>query len=124
MSGRYETIVEIGEKKLSAIIRTDDEEQARRAMNAAVAGGFRMVEFTLTTPGALGLIEEFGKKTLPGGESLLVGAGTVLSRKDAREAVTAGANVLVAGSALFRDPAGLEHAVAELRAGAERAQSA
>ncbi|MCB0997384.1 MAG: ribulose-phosphate 3-epimerase [Acidimicrobiales bacterium] len=39
-------------------------------------------------------------------------------------AVTAGANVLVAGSALFRDPAGLEHAVAELRAGAERAQSA
>ena len=95
MSGRYETIVEIGEKKLSAIIRTDDEEQARRAMNAAVAGGFRMVEFTLTTPGALGLIEEFGKKTLPGGESLLVGAGTVLSRKDAREAVTAGAKFLV-----------------------------
>ena len=31
-------------------------------------------------------------------------------------AATAGANVLVAGSALFRDPLGLEHAVAELRA--------
>ena len=30
-------------------------------------------------------------------------------------AATAGANVLVAGSALFRDPAGLEHAVADLR---------
>jgi ribulose-phosphate 3-epimerase len=30
-------------------------------------------------------------------------------------AVRAGANVLVAGSALFRDPAGLDHAVAELR---------
>jgi len=30
-------------------------------------------------------------------------------------AVGAGANVLVAGSALFRDPDGLEHAVAELR---------
>jgi ribulose-phosphate 3-epimerase len=36
-------------------------------------------------------------------------------------AVTAGANVLVAGSALFRDPAGLEHAVGELR---ERATTA
>lgn len=30
-------------------------------------------------------------------------------------AATAGANVLVAGSALFRDPDGLEHAVGELR---------
>jgi ribulose-phosphate 3-epimerase len=32
-----------------------------------------------------------------------------------RGAVKAGANVLVAGSALFRDPQGLEHAVSELR---------
>jgi len=31
-------------------------------------------------------------------------------------AARAGANVLVAGSALYRDPLGLEHAVAELRA--------
>jgi ribulose-phosphate 3-epimerase len=36
-------------------------------------------------------------------------------------AVTAGANVLVAGSALYRDPGGLAHAVAELR---ERAAAA
>jgi ribulose-phosphate 3-epimerase len=34
-------------------------------------------------------------------------------------AATAGANVLVAGSALFRDPAGLAHAVTELRELAE-----
>ena len=34
-------------------------------------------------------------------------------------AAAAGANVLVAGSALYRDPAGLEHAVSELRALAE-----
>jgi ribulose-phosphate 3-epimerase len=38
-------------------------------------------------------------------------------------AVKAGANVIVAGSALFRDPDGLEHAVSELRAAAEAAQS-
>lgn len=36
-------------------------------------------------------------------------------------AAKAGANVLVAGSALYRDPAGLEHAVTELRDLAERA---
>jgi ribulose-phosphate 3-epimerase len=32
-----------------------------------------------------------------------------------RGAAAAGANVLVAGSALYRDPLGLEHAVTELR---------
>ena len=36
-------------------------------------------------------------------------------------AVRAGANVLVAGTALFRDPEGLEHAVTELRAQAHAA---
>jgi ribulose-phosphate 3-epimerase len=38
-------------------------------------------------------------------------------------AVRAGANVLVAGTALFKDPAGLEHAVTELRAEAHAALS-
>jgi ribulose-phosphate 3-epimerase len=38
-------------------------------------------------------------------------------------AVRAGAHVLVAGSALFRDPEGLPHAVSELRARAEAAQA-
>jgi len=37
-------------------------------------------------------------------------------------AVQHGANVIVAGSALYRDPDGLEHAVTELRAAAEAAQ--
>jgi ribulose-phosphate 3-epimerase len=37
-------------------------------------------------------------------------------------AATAGANVLVAGSALFRDELGLDHAVAELRSLAEAAR--
>jgi ribulose-phosphate 3-epimerase len=38
-------------------------------------------------------------------------------------AAAAGANVLVAGSALYRDPEGLEHAVTELRTLAERTRS-
>jgi ribulose-phosphate 3-epimerase len=37
-------------------------------------------------------------------------------------AAAAGANVLIAGSALYRDPEGLEHAVADLRARAEAAR--
>lgn len=95
MSARAGTIAEIGSRKLSAIIRTDDEDQARQAMRAAVSGGFRMIEFTLTTPGALDLIEEFSRLDGADGARLLVGAGTVLSRRDARQAVTAGARFLV-----------------------------
>ena len=45
-----------------------------------------------------------------------IGLGTVAG------AVRAGANVLVAGTALFKDPEGLEHAVTELRAQAHAAQ--
>jgi ribulose-phosphate 3-epimerase len=37
-------------------------------------------------------------------------------------AVAAGANVLVAGSALYRDPEGLQHAVSDLRSRAESAR--
>jgi len=37
-------------------------------------------------------------------------------------AAAAGANVLIAGSALYRDPEGLEHAVSDLRARAEAAR--
>ncbi len=39
-------------------------------------------------------------------------------------AAAAGANLIVAGSALYRDPEGLSHAVADLRARAEAAQAA
>ena len=46
-----------------------------------------------------------------------IGPGTVAG------AAAAGANILVAGSALYRDPAGLEHAVSELRALAEATRS-
>jgi 2-dehydro-3-deoxyphosphogluconate aldolase/(4S)-4-hydroxy-2-oxoglutarate aldolase len=83
-------VEEIGRRRISAIIRTRNEEQARRAMRAAVQGGFRLVEFTLTTPNALGLIEEFSQDG-----DLLVGAGTVLTAQDARQAVAAGASFLV-----------------------------
>jgi ribulose-phosphate 3-epimerase len=38
-------------------------------------------------------------------------------------AVAAGANVLIAGSALFKDPDGLEHAVTDLRTRAEAARN-
>jgi Entner-Doudoroff aldolase len=91
MNGNPERIVEeMGRRRMSAIVRWKDRATAGAAMEAAVAGGFRMVEFTLTTPGALELVKEFSARP-----ELLVGAGTVLTVEAAREAVAAGARFLV-----------------------------
>lgn len=90
MSRRNEIVEQILSRRLSAIIRTSSAEVAGKAMAAAVDGGFRLVEFTLTTPGAIELIAEFSKR-----EGVLVGAGTVLTVEQARAAVAAGATFLV-----------------------------
>ena len=91
MTRRKKILTEIEVRKISAIIRTDDKKLAADAMNAAVEGGFRTVEFTLTTPGALQLISEFRKRD----DDLLVGAGTVMSVDQANGAVNAGAQFIV-----------------------------
>lgn len=86
----HEFVERLGHERASAILRASDRALAAEAMEAAVRGGFRLVEFTLTTPGALELIEEFSRR-----EGLVVGAGTVLDAGAAREAVAAGASFLV-----------------------------
>lgn len=79
-----------GDQRASAILRTSDCEAARGAMDAAVRGGFRVLEFTLSVPGALELISEFSQR--PG---LAVGAGTVLTCEEANRCVEAGAQFIV-----------------------------
>lgn len=80
----------IAHERATAILRTDDQGRARRAMDAAVRGGMRVVEFTLTVPGVFELIEEFASR-----DGVVVGAGTVLTPAQANQAVDAGARFLV-----------------------------
>lgn len=87
MSGFVEQFRKI---KASAILRTDNQEKAALAMEAAIRGGFTVVEFTLTIPGAYELVEEFSKR-----EGLIVGTGTVMDAKQAQLSVEAGARFLV-----------------------------
>lgn len=78
------------EERAMAILRAHDAGLAREAMSAAIDGGFRVVEFTLTTPEACTLIREFAQQP-----DLVVGAGTVMTVEQARLAVNAGARFLV-----------------------------
>ncbi len=98
-------VAHLGALKASAILRTDLESAVVPAMEAAVRGGFRIVEFTLTTPGELKCIEDFSQR-----EGLVVGAGTVLTIEDARVAVERGARFLVSpvtDRAVIREAANL-----------------
>ncbi len=73
-----------------AIFRGTHQGRAAAAMEAAVGAGFRLLEFTVNTPGAFELISEFSRR--PG---LVVGAGTVLDLESLEAAVGAGAKFLV-----------------------------
>lgn len=79
------------EQRASAILRTDDTDNARKAMNAAIDGGFRVIEFTFSIPGVVDLIREFSAR-----EGIIVGAGTIITPYEAAQAIEAGARFLVA----------------------------
>ena len=83
-------LAEFKKERASAILRANDTDNARKAMNAAVDGGFRIVEFTYSIPNVLDLIREFSER-----EGLIVGAGTVVTREEAEQAAEAGASFLV-----------------------------
>ena len=79
-----------GKVKASAILRTNDQEKAAKAMEAAIRGGFRIIEFTLTVPGVYELVQDFSRR-----EGLVVGTGTVMDADEARRSVEAGARFIV-----------------------------
>ena len=76
-----------------AIIRADQSVGLADACAALYAGGLEAVEVTLNTPDALTIIQQVrGSIT----NDCLIGAGTVRSADDARRAIDAGAQFLVA----------------------------
>ena len=86
-----DTIVEkIGRAKASAILRTNNQEKAAQAMEAAIRGGFSIIEFTLTIPGIFDLVQDFSRR-----KGLVVGTGTVMDVAQAQRSVDAGARFLV-----------------------------
>ena len=76
-----------------AIVRMDDAAGLGQVAHAIREGGVDVIEFTMTTPGALDII---AKSSTEFGDSVLLGAGTVLDPETARAAILAGARFLVA----------------------------
>ncbi|WP_040884985.1 bifunctional 4-hydroxy-2-oxoglutarate aldolase/2-dehydro-3-deoxy-phosphogluconate aldolase [Janibacter sp. HTCC2649] len=78
--------------RIMAIIRGTSQEAALDTGRVLIEEGIRLVEITLTTPGALATIEALRALTPEGS---FVGAGTVLTEDDVAAAQSAGAEFVV-----------------------------
>jgi 2-dehydro-3-deoxyphosphogluconate aldolase/(4S)-4-hydroxy-2-oxoglutarate aldolase len=83
-------IEQIEKNQLVVVIRTDLPEEAYEAARACIKGGVKLIEITFSVPDADDVI-----KNLSVIENITLGAGTVLSMTDARNAMTAGAKFIV-----------------------------
>ena len=90
---KYQKLDIIRETGVIAIMRAQSSEQLIAAADAIKAGGVKVIEVTMTTPGALGVIEQAKQRY---GADVLFGAGTVLDPETARAAILAGADFIVA----------------------------
>jgi 2-dehydro-3-deoxyphosphogluconate aldolase/(4S)-4-hydroxy-2-oxoglutarate aldolase len=82
----------IHESGVIAIMRAKSSDQLIQAADAIHAGGVNVIEVTMTTPGAMKIIEEAASKY---GQDVLFGAGSVLDAETARAALLAGAEYIV-----------------------------
>lgn len=76
-----------------AIVRTDNAEKAKRTFNAISAGGVKVIEVTMSVPGAIDLIKELSVYCQD--EGITLGVGSVLDPETARAAILAGAEYVV-----------------------------
>jgi 2-dehydro-3-deoxyphosphogluconate aldolase/(4S)-4-hydroxy-2-oxoglutarate aldolase len=90
MSLSADTLARLRAARAIAILRCNDAPTAERALEAAIEGGFRAVEVTLSVPGAIGLAERFARRG-----ALTVGVGTVLTVDEVARAADAGARLVV-----------------------------
>lgn len=93
--GQGEEVDLIRRAGVIAIMRAKSSEQLLRAADAIREGGVCAIEVTMTTPGALSVIEQAAAKY---DRDVLFGAGTVLDSESARAAISAGAQFIVGPS--------------------------
>jgi 2-dehydro-3-deoxyphosphogluconate aldolase/(4S)-4-hydroxy-2-oxoglutarate aldolase len=90
-----ESVQLIRQTGVIAIMRAKSSDQLLRAADAIREGGVCVIEVTMTTPGALAIIEQAASRYA---QDVLFGAGSVLDSESARAAILAGAQFIVSPS--------------------------
>ena len=90
---RINTIKEIVDSGVVAVIRAESKEQGTKIIEAVKKGGIKSLEITMTVPGAVDIIKELVETYKD--EDVIIGAGTVLDPETARACILAGARFVV-----------------------------
>jgi len=90
--GHDDDLARITDTGLIAIVRLKAAAPLIAVAEAVVAGGVDVIEFTMTTPGALEVLREASAAL---GDTVLLGAGTVLDEETAIATIEAGARFIV-----------------------------
>jgi len=78
------------QEKMMTLVRANSQSEGQALADALVEAGVKVIEITLTTPGALKIIANLLKH-----KGLLVGAGTVRTVKDVKKVEDIGAKFIV-----------------------------
>lgn len=93
MLTKFEALRAIHDTGAVLIIRLDSEDEALAVAHAAIAGGIRALEITLSVPGAKRIITALSEEY--SAQGVVIGAGTVLDAQSAYSCIEAGAQMLV-----------------------------
>ena len=93
---KIDIIKRIMEDKLVAVIRAESKEQGLKIVDAVQKGGIKLIEVTMTVPGAVDIIATLSQEYK--GKDVVIGAGTVLDSETARMCILAGAQFVVSPS--------------------------
>jgi len=89
----YDAVLQkFAEIRACAVLRTATSEACPKAMQAAIDGGFKICEFTLTTPDCLDHLTDFRSKH---DGDVMIGCGTILNIEDAEKAIDAGSEFII-----------------------------
>merc|ERR1719512_436695 len=89
----YEAVLDkFAQIRACAVLRTATSDACPKAMQAAIDGGFKICEFTLTTPDCLEHLADFRQKY---DGDVMIGCGTILSPEDAEKAMDAGSEFII-----------------------------
>jgi len=87
-----QAVSKIQEVGIIPVVRAAHIDEARRAIDAIRSGGIPIIEVTMTVPDAPAIVHELTREF---GSSVLTGAGTVTTSKEAEVCLDAGAQFLV-----------------------------
>lgn len=93
---KLQVIQKIIDSGVVAVVRAESKEQGIKIVDAVKKGGIKILEITMTVPGAVDIIKELSE--IYRKDDVIIGAGTVLDSETARACILAGAQFIVSPS--------------------------